>query len=84
MMMNDHIITVRDDGLEVMVLSPFNKDGFSLLIKNKYKENYKKWVNGEIPHIQDALPEFTADEREYLINGIPVGQFDIMFPDEGE
>lgn len=81
-MMHDHLNKVVDGGMEVVVISPFNPDMKSLVIKEESVKGYWKWVNGEISHIQDALPELSADEREFLINGIPVGEFDIMFPPE--
>lgn len=33
------------------------------------QEAYEKWASGEGPHVQDAFPHLTADEREFLISG---------------
>ena len=37
----------------------------------KYEyENFQKWQNGEISHIQDAIPTVSAENREMFISGI--------------
>lgn len=38
------------------------------------KENLKQWKNGL--HAQDAFPNLTSDEREFLISGIDIGSFE--------
>jgi len=41
----------------------------------------KRWVNGV--HLQDAMPQLSADERELLISATCGSCFDRMFGDEG-
>ena len=33
-------------------------------------ENFQKWQDGEIRHIQDAIPTVSAENREMFISGI--------------
>lgn len=33
-------------------------------------ENFQKWQNGEISHIQDAIPTIPDENREMFISGI--------------
>lgn len=52
---------------------PFKDEtnSFDLPIK---EEDYRRWQNGDLA--QDCFPYLSADEREFLISGIPVGEFD--------
>jgi hypothetical protein len=45
---------------------------------------YLEWKEGKISHIQDALPELSADNRELLISGVCGECFDNMFKGEEE
>ncbi len=38
------------------------------------KEGLEKWSSGELL-AQQAFPELSADEREFLISGIEIGNF---------
>ena len=40
-------------------------------------EQLQAWENGTL--IQDAMPNLTADEREFLITGLLPGEFERMF-----
>ena len=39
------------------------------MTEQEYK-NFQKWQNGEIRHIQDAIPTVSAENREMFISGI--------------
>lgn len=41
-------------------------------------EKVNRWLAGE--HIQDVMPELSADTRELLISGVHGDCFDAMFP----
>lgn len=43
-------------------------------------EQLERWNNGEL--IQRVMSNLSADEREFLISGIPPGEFDDLFPGE--
>ena len=47
------------------------------------KDGYIRWQVGEA-HIQDALPELSAGDRELLISGVCSTCFDEMFAGEEE
>lgn len=38
------------------------------------EEQYKQWEMGEF--VQDAFPNLTPDQREYIISGIYPGEWD--------
>lgn len=44
-------------------------------------EQYDSWANGEL--IQDAMPDITEDEREFIISGCTPEDFNFLFP-QGE
>lgn len=39
-----------------------------------------RWKSGEL--IQNVMPNLSADEREFLINGLLPGEFDELFGEE--
>lgn len=41
---------------------------------------YKLWKDGML--IQNAMPNLSPDEREFLISGLLPGDFDDIFPEE--
>ena len=43
-------------------------------------EQYKLWENGTL--IQDAMPNITAEEREFIVSGCTPEDFDFLFPEE--
>lgn len=43
---------------------------------------WQKWQNGAM--IQDALPDLTGSEREFLLNGTTPAEWDSMFAPEEE
>ena len=43
-------------------------------------EQYTSWENGTL--IQDAMPNITADEREFIVSGCTPEDFDFLFPEE--
>lgn len=45
---------------------------------------YLGWKTGVIPHIQDALPDLSAGERELLISGMCEECWDQMIGSEDE
>jgi len=47
------------------------------------KDGYISWLLGEA-HIQDAMPELSAGDRELLISGVCSTCFDEMFSEEEE
>lgn len=44
------------------------------------EDQYNRWQAGE--HIQNVMPNLSADEREFLISGMPIGKFDEIFKEE--
>jgi len=45
---------------------------------------YEMWKSGKITHIQDALPDIPADQRELFISGTCAVCWNEMFGDEDE
>ncbi len=43
-------------------------------------DQYESWANGEL--IQNAMPNITADEREFIVSGCTPEDFDFLFPEE--
>ena len=43
-------------------------------------EQYTSWENGTL--IQDAMPNITAEEREFIVSGCTPDDFDFLFPEE--
>jgi len=44
---------------------------------NATVDQLERWMNGE--HVQNVMPQLSADEREFLISGLLPGEFDKMF-----
>lgn len=47
-------------------------------------DEYNLLKSPTCPLIQQALPHFTADQREFLITGITPGEWNATFPPEEE
>jgi len=47
------------------------------------EEQYSKWYNRELL-IQDAMPNLTDDEREFILTGITSEEWDATFKQEDE
>ncbi len=47
------------------------------------QEQYNNWLKGNIL-IQEAMPELTPGEREFIMTGISEEEWDDTFKDEGE
>ena len=43
-------------------------------------EQYTSWENGTL--IQDAMPNITADDREFIVSGCTPEDFAFLFPEE--
>ena len=43
-------------------------------------DQYESWANGTL--IQDAMPNITAEEREFIVSGCTPEDFDFLFPEE--
>ncbi len=65
------MIKVHNDCSRCHRIVTFQVDSFSL----------SKWMVGREP-IQNAMPELTADQREFLISGICGTCFDKMFGED--
>lgn len=50
------------------------------MVINANATQVEAWVNGML--IQDAMPEATVDQREFLISGCTPECWDSMFPSE--
>lgn len=48
------------------------------------ERQYERLVSGEVTHIQDAFPEWSADKRELLITGTHPECWDAIFEDVDE
>ena len=46
------------------------------------EEQYQNWENGML--IQDAMPNLTPGEREYILTGISEEEWDDLFDDRDE
>jgi uncharacterized protein YbaR (Trm112 family) len=55
--------------LKLYVVCPMCKKESIVLLTYKQYHEYVKFVKGDL-HIQDALPEMSADDRELLLTGI--------------
>ena len=42
----------------------------------------RRWQAGEL--IQNVMPEFTVDQREFLMTGITPEEWEAMFPEDEE
>lgn len=58
--------------------SPFSGKVNSMEIKVT-NEQLDAWMNGTL--IQDAMPELTADEREFIMTGITAEEWEETFKD---
>lgn len=47
------------------------------------KEEYENFINGSI-HVQNAFPNLTPDEREFLMTGITREEWNEIFYDDEE
>jgi len=45
-------------------------------------EAYETWANGQGPLIQDAFPNLTASEREFLMTGVTPAEWENLFGTE--
>lgn len=43
------------------------------------EDQFRRWQNGEL--IQNAMPQLSPDEREFLISGIVPGKWDELIED---
>ena len=46
------------------------------------QEQLNKWASGAL--IQDAMPNITPAEREFIMTGITQSEWDVLFSDESE
>jgi hypothetical protein len=46
------------------------------------QEQLSKWESGTF--IQNAMPNLSADQREFLMTGVTAQEWDKMFPEEDE
>lgn len=42
---------------------------------------YARYLRGELGHVQEAFPELSADDREFLVTGITPEEWDDLFGD---
>ncbi len=54
-------------------------DGYITMDLPITKEQFNDWRSGTL--IQNAMPNLTSDEREFVISGITPGQWDELCPD---
>lgn len=48
------------------------------IVRNLKPDAVNRWLAGE--HIQDVMPELSADDREMLISGMHADCWDALFP----
>ena len=71
----------REVKISVKVKCPLCKKDYT--VDNVPRQRYFEWRNGGNLHIQDALPELSADDRESLVSGVCKTCWDNMFADHG-
>ncbi len=49
---------------------------------NITSEEWERYLNGEL--VQNAMPHLNEDEREFIISGIPPGEWDKWLPSDEE
>ena len=47
---------------------------------NITSDEWQRYLDGEL--VQNAMPHLNEDEREFIISGIPPGEWDKVFPFE--
>jgi len=65
--------------MRITVIHPITKNPTTLDLPCTV-EQYIAWRDGEL--IQNAMPNLSADEREFLISGLLPGEYDEMFEEE--
>ena len=65
--------------MKITKTSPFTGETNTLDI-NVTQSQIDAWHGGVL--IQDAMPNLTADEREFIKSGIPAHEWDEMFGEE--
>jgi hypothetical protein len=58
---------------------PFTDEEVTIVIRAD-PNDFWKWKDGAL--IQDAFPYLSADEREFIVTGIPPGEWDKWMKDE--
>tara|TARA_R110000868_G_scaffold30953_4_gene113879 strand:+ start:85 stop:294 length:210 start_codon:yes stop_codon:yes gene_type:complete len=67
--------------IEFQMVSPITKFSNTMMI-DITMEQYNSWVGGVL--IQDAMPNTTVDEREFIKTGMTPECWDIAFPEQSE
>lgn len=73
-------MAIDDIKISVKVKCPLCKKEYT--VDNILRSGFFEWKEGG-KHIQDALPELSADDREALITGVCKTCWDNMFADHG-
>lgn len=59
--------------MKITRTKPFTNESITLDLPVT-EEQYSRWMNGELA--QNAFPHLNADDREFIISGIPPGEWD--------
>ena len=78
---------IRPNLRSVLVSSLYHMRGPCMVTGHEYHGIYPKrgvdlWLKGA--YVQDAMPDVSADDREFLISGISPTGWDQLFEDPGE
>ena len=65
--------------MQITKASPITSKETSMEI-DVTEDQIKAWENGQL--IQDAMPNLSADEREFIMTGITPDEWDEVFGDE--
>jgi hypothetical protein len=84
-----HYIRLIADGpahTEISARSPMSNEFNCIIVSGEVEKVAAKitaWQQSRTP-IQIALPEFDANERKFILSGIPAAEFNAMFKDTEE
>ena len=65
--------------MQITKASPITSKETSMEI-DVTEDQIKAWENGQL--IQDAMPNLSADEREFIMTGFTPSEWDEMYGDE--
>lgn len=71
---NCEIKNIGNGKVKITGPSIFTEKQQKVITKKEHVEKYKKGTP-----VQEAFPDLTADEREFLVSGIEIGKFDELF-----
>lgn len=76
------ILDARDNMIQGAFVFPLGRTSGNWMLFHQpiHARQWNAWRNGQ--HIQNAMPELTADEREFLLTGMTPEEWDAAFGEE--